>query len=241
MYGDHHRVFVQVMLARRVLNSAQLEEAVCGCHEKCGLPPPSSSSTEPFAAFISEVNNKLSSLHMRIKGAVSEEDGSCFYALVNMRDDELSKCSAMFSGTEMTFFKKLVMKIAESEGGSLPATDVLNVVNEDSKENFVEKISESFLDRMIERGCLVRAGGSLYLGRLTLLEMEPYLREQLGTRLPTCHACKQICIKGYKCPGADCSVKMHHHCTRQAFHSSGDVISGECPRCHEEWVFSGSS
>lgn len=237
MYGDQHRLFVQLMLAGRVMNSAQLEEAAYVCHEKCGMPLPSSSGKEPFAEFISEVNNKLSSFHMRIKGAASEEDGSFFYALVNMRDDELSKRSTMFSGTEMKFFRKLVVKIVESEGGSLPATDVLNILREECKGNFVEEAAKRFLDRMVGLGCLVQDGGSLFLGRLTLVEMEPYLQEQLGTRLPKCYACKQTCVKGYKCPSADCIVKMHHHCVQQVFSRFGDATSHMCPQCFGEWNF----
>lgn len=238
MYGDHHRIFIQVMLARKVLNLAQLKEAVRVCHEKCGVPLPTSDNAEPFAEFISDINNKLSSLQLRIKGAVSEEDGSCFYALVNMRDDEVSKCANMFPGNEMQFFKKLVMKIAESDSGSLPATDVLNIVHEDSEAKLAVNVAESFLNRMVELGCLIRDGGSLSLGRLTVLEMEPYLQEQLGAELLTkCHACKQLCIKGYKCPDTDCSVKMHRHCTLQTFRSRGGIISGKCPQCQEEWEF----
>lgn len=58
--------------------------------------------------FISKVNSAISPFHMRLKAGVSEADGKRFYALINLKDDELSRCATMFKGDEMKYYKKLV-------------------------------------------------------------------------------------------------------------------------------------
>ncbi|XP_050032065.1 non-structural maintenance of chromosomes element 1 homolog [Dermacentor andersoni] len=234
VYGDLHRTFLQVMMSRKLLPLPEFEELVRHCHSKCDVPCIEVSNPQALAKFVSVLNNKLSPFHMRIKGGVSEEDGSHFYALVNMRDDALSKCATKFPGNELKFFKKLVLKIAASNCGRITSTAALNMVYDDNDMGLQIRTAQSLVDQMVELGCLIVEEGNISLAPLTLLEMEPYLREQLGEELPNCHVCKQMCIKGELCPNPNCPVKLHSHCATQIFRKRSHT-SGSCPSCDEPW------
>ncbi|KAH7977004.1 hypothetical protein HPB52_022814 [Rhipicephalus sanguineus] len=184
VHGDLHRTFIQIVLSRKILPLTEFEELVRYCQTKCDVPCIPAGNLQALAKFVSDVNNRLSPFHMRIKSGVSEEDGSHFYALVNIRDDALSKCATKFSGNEMKFFKKLVLKIAESNCGRVTSTAALNIVYEDNDTGLQIRTAEALVDRMVKLGCLIVEEGNVSLAPLTLLEMEPYLREQLGTAVP---------------------------------------------------------
>lgn len=222
------------MLSRKLMPLTEFQELVRHCHIEHDVPCIAVTNPQALAKFVSVVNNKLSPFHMRIKGGVSEEDGSHFYALVNMRDDTLSKCATKFSGIEMKFFKKLVVTIAESNSGHITSTAALNMVYDDNDTGLQIRTAQSLVDQMVELGCLIVEEGNISLSPLTLLEMEPYLREQLGEGLPTCHVCKQMCIKGELCPNPNCPVKLHSHCASQIFRKRS-TVSGSCPSCDESW------
>lgn len=232
--ADLHRTFIQIVLSRKILPLTEFEELVRYCQQKCGVPCIAAGNLQALAKFVSEVNSKLSPFHMRIKSGVSEEDGSHFYALVNIRDDVLSKCATKFSGNEIKFFKKLVIKIAESNSGRVTSTAALNIVYDDNDAGLQIRAAEGLVNRMIELGYLIMEDGNISLAPLTLLELEPYLREQLGDTLPKCHVCKQMCIKGELCPNPNCPVKLHSHCAMQIFRSRS-TTSGICPSCDEPW------
>uniref|UniRef100_A0A1E1XDG5 Non-structural maintenance of chromosomes element 1 homolog n=1 Tax=Amblyomma aureolatum TaxID=187763 RepID=A0A1E1XDG5_9ACAR len=233
-YGDHHRMFVQIMLARKVLFLQELEDVIRCCHEKFSVPCFAVDNQPQLAKFISDVNSVISPFHMRIKGGVSEENGSHFYALLNMKDDELSKCATKFSPNEMKFFKKLVVKIVESDSGSIMSTEALHIVYEDNETTLRLSAAEDLLSRMAELGCLVENNGKISLGPLAQLELEPYLQEQFGDELPRCHVCRQICVKGELCPNSECSVKLHLHCATSLRRSSRSTSSC-CPSCKQAW------
>ncbi|KAL1473315.1 hypothetical protein MTO96_003864 [Rhipicephalus appendiculatus] len=139
-----------------------------------------------------------------------------------------------FSGNEMKFFKKLVLKIAESNCGRVTSTAALNIVYEDGDTGLQIRTAEALVDRMVKLGCLIVEEGNVSLAPLTLLEMEPYLREQLGDAIPQCHVCKQMCIKAKLCANPNCPVKLHSHCATQIFRSRR-TTSGSCPSCDEPW------
>lgn len=72
------------------------------------MPCNATKDDDSLTRFVSDINGKIVPFSMRIKHGVSEDDGQRFYALVNLKDNDLSKCATMFSGNEMTYFKKLV-------------------------------------------------------------------------------------------------------------------------------------
>ncbi|KAH6923237.1 hypothetical protein HPB50_025450 [Hyalomma asiaticum] len=153
--ADLHRTFIQIVLSRKILPLTEFEELVRYCQQKCGVPCIAAGNLQALAKFVSEVNSKLSPFHMRIKSGVSEEDGSHFYALVNIRDDALSKCATKFSGNEIKFFKKLVIKIAESNSGRVTSTAALNIVYDDNDAGLQIRAAEGLVNRMIELGYLI--------------------------------------------------------------------------------------
>ncbi|KAK8775481.1 hypothetical protein V5799_031171 [Amblyomma americanum] len=235
-------MFVQIMLARKVLYLRELEDVIRRCHAKYSghwenfrsVPCFALDSQQQLAKFISGINSVISPFHMRIKGGVSEEDGSHFYVLLNTKDGALSKCATKFSPNEMKFLKKLVLKIAESDNGSVMSADALRIVYEDNEATPRLNAVEDFLNRMAELRCLVQKDGKISLGPVAQLELVPYLKEQLSGELPTCHVCRQVCIKGELCPNTGCSVKLHLHCATSRRQSSLST-SFCCPRCEQVW------
>lgn len=221
------------------------------CHEKNQVPCNATKDDDSLTRFISDINGKIVPFSMRIKHGVSEDDGQRFYALVNLKDNELSRCATMFSGNEMTYFKKLVQQIAESNIGTIQSTEALNIAGDLDNCKLSIGMAEDLIERWLELGCLMQEetamptdgsevnthvldGGRLSLSPLGLAEMDAYLQQQFGDELPKCHMCKQTCIKGQTCANPNCTVKLHYHCANQVFRLGASTIDG-CPRCSFPW------
>ncbi|CAN8001587.1 unnamed protein product [Ixodes hexagonus] len=155
-YGDEHRLFLQIMLSRKILSLSELKEVIEFCHEKYQGNCCNVVDDESLTRFISDINGKLTSFNMRIKHGVSEDDGKRFYALVNLKDNELSKCATMFSGNEMTYFKKLVQQIVESDNGTISSTEALNIADDLGNCRLQVTAAEDLIERWLELGCLLQ-------------------------------------------------------------------------------------
>lgn len=217
------------MLSRKILFLQELKELLKVCHDSDDESFNVNDDSE-IQRFISKVNSAISPFHMRLKAGVSEADGKRFYALINLKDDELSRCATMFKGDEMKYYKKLVHKIVESENGSMSSTEALNLADNVDGCRLQLRTAQELIDRWLELGCLSQEGGKLSLSPLSLCEMEPYLQQQFGDELKKCQMCKQICLQGHICSNASCGIKMHHHCAEQFFRASATEA---CPKCHQ--------
>ncbi|XP_029846205.2 non-structural maintenance of chromosomes element 1 homolog isoform X3 [Ixodes scapularis] len=233
-YGDEHRLFLQIMLTRKILSLSEIKAVLEFCHEKNRVPCNATKDDDSLTRFVSDINGKIVPFSMRIKHGVSEDDGQRFYALVNLKDNDLSKCATMFSGNEMTYFKKLVQQIAESNTGTIQSTEALNIASGLDNCRLSIGMAEDLIERWLELGCLMQDGGRLSLSPLGLAEMDTYLQQQFGDELPKCHMCKQTCLKGQTCANPNCTVKLHYHCANQVFRLGASPIDG-CPRCSFPW------
>lgn len=232
--GDERRLFLQAMLARKILSLPELREVITVCHEKYQVPCIILDDDVSLMRFIADVNGVIMPFNMRIKHVVDEDNGQHSYALVNLRDDELSKSATMFSGNEATYYKRLVHQIVESDTGSISSTEALNIAGDLDSCRLSADAAESSIERWLELGCLKQDGGRLSLSPLGLAEMETYLKQEFGNELRSCHMCRQICIKGQTCANQNCNVKLHHHCADKVFCPEASTVSG-CPQCSFQW------
>lgn len=232
-YGDEHRLFLQIMLNRRVLSLSELKEIIAFCHDRASYAAPT--DTDAVKKFVQDMNTEITPFHMRIKHGVSEEDGEHFYALVNLKDDDLSKLATKFTGNEMKYFKILVEKIVESDSGTISSTVAINVADDMEQTRFSAADAELLIERFVKDGCLTEDQGQIGMSILSIMEMEPYLQDHFGERLGKCHACKRICIKGQKCRAPGCDVKMHQRCAVQLFGEDGSELPDSCPSCGSAW------
>ncbi|EEC17054.1 SMC protein, putative [Ixodes scapularis] len=160
-YGDEHRLFLQIMLTRKILSLSEIKAVLEFCHEKNRVPCNATKDDDSLTRFVSDINGKIVPFSMRIKHGVSEDDGQRFYALVNLKDNDLSKCATMFSGNEMTYFKKLVQQIAESNTGTIQSTEALNIASGLDNCRLSIGMAEDLIERWLELGCLMQVRASV--------------------------------------------------------------------------------
>ncbi|XP_064486261.1 non-structural maintenance of chromosomes element 1 homolog [Ornithodoros turicata] len=231
-YGDEHRLFLQIMLNRKILSLSELKTIITFCHETYKAPFDLDRDADAVKKFIHDMNTEMTPFHMRVKHGVSEDDGEHYYALVNLKDDDLSKAaSKKYTENEIKFLKKLVEKVVDSRNGTVSSIEAINLTH--GIERFSASDAESLIERFIHDKCLTEDQGLISLSTLSIMEMEPYLQNHFGSSLSRCHACKRICIKGQTCQAEDCEVKMHFHCAQKLFH--GDTTEHGCPACGNRW------
>lgn len=233
--GDERRLFLQVMLNRKILSLPELREVITVCQEKYQVPCNVLNGEASLVKFITDVNGTILPLNMRLKHVVDEDDGEHFYALVNLRDDGLSRSATMFSGNEMTYYKKLVHQIVESDTGSMSSTEALNIAGDLDGCKLSAEAAENLIQRWLELGALKQDRGRLSMSPLGLAEMETYLKQEFGDELRSCYMCTQTCIKGQTCANQNCNVKLHYHCADKLFNREESTIN-MCPQCSFPWT-----
>lgn len=91
--------------------------------------------------------------------------------------------------------------------------------------------SSEYVKMLCVQGWLISKGDRIYVSPRTLLELEPWIKENFeGDTLFKCSGCGQWLIKGRHCANKQCKVRLHDHCF-EAFFELGGRQEGTCPEC----------
>lgn len=63
---------------------------------------------ERFDELVHAINKQLQNLHLEIKSIRAEEDGSVYWGIVNLKNDELSQIATHYLKVEVDLFKLIV-------------------------------------------------------------------------------------------------------------------------------------
>uniref|UniRef100_A0A7S4MBR1 Non-structural maintenance of chromosomes element 1 homolog n=1 Tax=Vannella robusta TaxID=1487602 RepID=A0A7S4MBR1_9EUKA len=207
---DDHRLLLQYFISHKVIAEDKIQQHF---------------PKTRFEELVHGININLQNMHLEIKRIIAEEDGSVFWGIVNLKNDELSQIATNYNKVEVDLFKAILDKLA-SEGQMLylDAIEVNPHMSRDKAENIILKF--------VDDKWLTRDGGELVLGLRARLELRPYLEEVFGEEMKECVFCTEIVFKGETCENDRCSTVAHRHCAQRWF---AEKPNPKCPTCSEPW------
>ncbi|CAL4193833.1 unnamed protein product [Meganyctiphanes norvegica] len=228
MYTDAHRMFLQVMTAKRMLKGQEVKSVFEKCKAVCDL------DIDDLQQFVLEINKQLEIMHMAIRKAVQEEhneDTQCF-VLVNNHSTEATRLVSSFNHQELALFRKIIEVIVQAEDGCVGENYALNLGNE-LQPKMKLKDSENFIEKIVNDNWLIMHNGLLSISALTMAEIQPYLQEQHGDDVSKCYFCQILTFKGHRC--TSCNVRVHRQCSKRYW--SRVKKPPFCPEssCSEPW------
>ncbi|OAV92900.1 hypothetical protein PTTG_02732 [Puccinia triticina 1-1 BBBD Race 1] len=240
-----HHLLIHAMLLRRV---APYEKWLEVWKKSAGILG-TEVTDGAFISFYGEINERIERFGFRIDilsdeglgpidmDEIEQESSSTrrlktkrWMAMVNTRSDGTAKFGTDFNPTEISLYKKMVDRIILSANyrycishhDCLRLTSTLKPVMKKSD-------AEKFLCVLVNRGWLSKSRTGCYsLSIRSKLELKSYIDENYNEedRPPQCAACREIVMRGFKCPNSECPKAMHVMCivnqTKQAH---------VCPSC----------
>ena len=194
-YSDEHRIFLQGIMARGILNAEEVHTLLKMACRRCNveIPVDQKGKMEKLKRFIQTINKELESVGLQIKKALDEDarNRAAFFVLCNNydRSQEVSqltvKAMVDFSSNEMEYFKILLETILKSNDKEISPTSALNcanyVKNANSTKRFTQQDGELALKKFVEHKWMKYDNpnyqSQLRLSTRFLAEMSPYLQE----------------------------------------------------------------
>ncbi|XP_071119039.1 non-structural maintenance of chromosomes element 1 homolog [Haliotis cracherodii] len=232
--NDCHRMFLQKFMSQSLLNAKEVKQLFKQCCDKYSV---SISEDDPDAKkrlfeFVRIINANIHQFHMEIKKAISEDDGSNHYGLVNISRTDITKMASDYNQNELEFFKKLVELVVESDDGTVGSIETLNLT-EKLEKKISKNDAQDLLDRMSRDQWIAQKAGRVSLHTRAVLELEQYIKEYFVEAVKMCNMCNKLCLKGQTCE--ECGIKIHFHCAVRYF---SHREAQKCPsrECGAAWT-----
>ncbi|XP_014666771.1 PREDICTED: non-structural maintenance of chromosomes element 1 homolog [Priapulus caudatus] len=188
--NDTHRMFLQALMTRRIMQGKEVKKIYNYCHEACDVLTEDANLSQ----FVVAINSNIRLYNMEIKKGVNEVSGAQYYALVNLSDSPVTRLAADFTPLELELFKKMMDMIVYSDNGIISSIDAINLTSVLDKK-MSKDAAESVVQRLAIDKWINVERGDVSLAVRGILELDQYLRETYGELLLTCNMCKQICLQ----------------------------------------------
>lgn len=179
----------------------------------------SSETKEPHSdvdTFVKTINTAVQAFNMKILAGVDEVDGADCFALINILDNPVSRCSNMYRPGELELFKSIVSTLMTSEECYIGRTAAINLVTDIPFDTPKARVSLSEAEELIDRWIRDRVftmtsdENKFTFGVRGILELTAYLRSQFPDYCRDCILCKNICVLGESCDS--CDERAHSRC-----------------------------
>ncbi len=237
-YGDRHRVFLQGIMAKGILDFQEVHRLYKTSYKVEGIDVPE--LRKGLVPLIHEINSELDDLELKIVKVYDEDfyDRKTFYALINRsnRRGLASRAHTEFTPPELEFLRLLVDTVVASEEreiGMIAAVNLTRQLNTKHKMRDTELVIERFVEGRWLR--LSTDKKKLRLAPRFIAEMEEYLRENFADILNMCSRkyCNTIVVRGVECPYCDPagSTIYHLYCLVSMATQSSPESSVPCQKC----------
>lgn len=251
--SELHHLFIHALLLRRLAPYEKCLEVWMKSAEVIGVRV----ADNEFAQFYGQINDRIESFGFRIALLSDEGNGPIdmnllpsnpnssttkrlqtkrWMALVNTRSDDTAKLGTDLNPNEIAFYKKIVDQIILSANYRycISYHDALRLSS--TLDSALKKTdAERLLKVLIKKGWLSQSStGYFSLSIRAKLELQSYIQENYAEedRPPACASCRELVMRGFKCPNAQCPKAMHVVCAmNQSRHSNS------CPSCKSRFSY----
>ena len=217
-YGDAHRMFVQSMMSKGIVNGFDISNLFKLCCKKGKIKI--TDQTNDKKDFLMSINSKLSKLNLKLKNISDEvdRDKKSFLALVNLSDRSMDesqltvKSMVTFATFEIEYLKILVEGIMANPAKQIGLTNALNISRQVKTKKMDVVGGDQVLQKLVKHKWIISSHEKLRFHPRFIAEMEPWLTDVYADQVATCVACKKLVIKSLKCPNDECDGIYHLHC-----------------------------
>jgi len=237
-YEDEHRIFVQGIMCKGVLNSKEVNLLHEKALRKCGIEVPEKRKDQQdlLLANIKTINEELDTAGLTIRKGVDEDTGESYFMLINTQNrmvgqnkDLACKVQTQWSAAELDFLRLLATEILQSEEKSISSRLALNLMDQvagGKKLSMSE--AEKTINRLIQAKWLKTVDGDIALDVRFLGEMEPWMMDVMGG-VAKCQTCRKVVVRGIYCNCED-SIAWHKYCLAK---QSKAGVTTKCKKCKE--------
>ncbi|XP_015909858.1 non-structural maintenance of chromosomes element 1 homolog isoform X1 [Parasteatoda tepidariorum] len=104
---DPHRMFIQIMMGKKICSAEEIRRLHRDCHEKNGT------QRGDLKEFVEKINNAINPHNLAIKKGKDEISGEEYYVLINTANDELSRLNTIYKSKDLELFKRIVICVGE--------------------------------------------------------------------------------------------------------------------------------
>lgn len=228
VYGDAHRLFLQLMTHRRSLDEREATQLMERCCKEFRV------KAKNLEGFVLELNLELKHMQLVVRSAMEEREDGDYPCLVlaNLMASDATRELSSFTKQELTFMQQLVVEMVTSEKGEVEINTALNIgprLPQKLKPSTCEDLVEHLVaDKWLIKGWDDDGGECLSLSALSITELAAYLEETFPEDVHKCFFCTKLTVKGYRCD--QCNISVHRDCGKKYW---ADRNSYECPgeRC----------
>lgn len=240
LYDDEHRIFVQGMLCKGILNSKEVnalhEKALIVCN--IDVPEKKVDRQKLLASNIQTINNELEPVGLVIKKGVDEDTGENYFMLINLSNriiggsKELgANIQVQWKSQELEYLRLLATEILRSESKSITGREALHLTDQvglNGGKRLTMEEAEDTINRLMSAQWIksVDDGGEITLGVRFLGEMESWMVEVIGG-VAKCQICRRVVVRGEYC-GCDEGIAWHKYCLNKQAKAG---VATKCKKC----------
>lgn len=229
-YGNPHKYFLQAMMQKGSANNTECNSLMEQCFRVSEQEANIGRWT--LTSFIASVNKHIQPFHLEVRKGNDEETGQDVYALISVTDHDINHLviGGTFTKIEIEIFHQAVDLIVSSNTGMVSSTDILNITEELPQKNILKSEIEVLIAKLVKQKWLGEKDGMVYLTPRSVLELEPYIKNELKNEVAYCNICKRMVLRGVSCQG--CRRRIHMYCASTYFRGRS-MEECKCPVCQD--------
>jgi len=236
IYGDPHRIFMQAMMSRGIIDANEFNSLFNLILQKCGIQPLElGEMAQKQKCFVETVNKVVETkCDLKVRKVWDEEARNprkSWLILINKTDrskdsNKLTiKDQVTFTNNDLEYLKMILDQIMENPMRQINSTRALNVARDMNKNNkrYTVQDAEKTLQKFKDHKWLIDGGdpGSIILSTRFIIEMEPFIKEIYANFVGKCFLCKKFVVRSIECSNEDCGCQYHNYC----------IKSSRCTKC----------
>eukprot|EP00092_Neocalanus_flemingeri_P025312 GFUD01027446.1.p1 GENE.GFUD01027446.1~~GFUD01027446.1.p1 ORF type:complete len:322 (+),score=137.70 GFUD01027446.1:63-1028(+) len=223
-YEDEHRIFLQGLMCKGVLNSKEVnalhEKALTMC--KIDIPEKKAERQGLLMRNIQIINDQLEPVGLIIRKGVDEDTGGSCFMLVNTQNrmvggsrDLGAHVQVQWSAQELEYLRLMATEILQSDKKSITSREALRLTDQvglGGGKKLTMEHAEGTINRLIAARWikLVEENSEIVLDVRFLGEMESWMIEVVGG-VAKCQTCRKVVVRGQYC-GCEEGVAWHKYC-----------------------------
>eukprot|EP00090_Calanus_glacialis_P047400 TRINITY_DN9826_c0_g1_i1.p1 TRINITY_DN9826_c0_g1~~TRINITY_DN9826_c0_g1_i1.p1 ORF type:complete len:336 (+),score=134.06 TRINITY_DN9826_c0_g1_i1:43-1008(+) len=239
-YEDEHRIFLQGLMCKGVLNSKEVnalhEKALAVC--KIDIPEKKVDRQKLLVKNIQTINDQLHPVGLIVRKGVDEDTGESCFMLVNTEprmvgaSRELgASVQSQWSAQELEYLRLLATDILQSDKKTITGREALHLtdkVGQNGGKKLSMEEAEGTINRLISARWIksIEDNREIALDVRFLGEMEGWMVEVVGG-VAKCQSCRKVVIRGEYC-GCEEGMAWHKYCLDK---QAKVGVTTKCKKC----------
>jgi len=241
-YSDEHRIFLQGMMCRGVLDSNEVHDLLRRTLKAChiDIPQKKEECIIMIGVIVGIINDEISTLGLKIEKGKDEDTGKAWYMLINNSSrmvgnnrDLGTSVQSQWSALELEYLRLVATEILQSEERVISNRQALQLTDQVGKnggKRMTMEGAEVTVNKLLAARWLklVEGNSKLALDVRFIGEMESWMVEIMGAdKMAYCKACRKLVVRGVFCSNCD-TAAWHHYCAEKIIKKEVDVKCLDC-------------